>query len=214
MHTKKCDNENIADGSLLETGSYIIEVSGPVPRPDVRKANIDQEDVPVLVADYDCDLEEDEPCFDLLYTKDTKKKTKKWVDGYLQYNKKTTMAKFYGEDGKILFKRHVLWRQIDEQEELATARFIFQIGAHREGPIETAAIGSETKPAKHYKQTDGIEEVELSEADLRLFVEHSASYTADTQKKAKTWLDGHLWYESGICKVFDEDGKEIYKSNI
>lgn len=214
MHSKKCDKEEIADGSVHETRTYFIEVSSPVPRPDLKRATLDQENVPALVVDYDCDLEEDEPCFDLQYTEDTKKKSKKWIDGYLQYSKKESTAKFYGEDGRLLLKRHVSWRQIDEQEELATVRFIFQIGAHLDGPTKPAAIASETNSQKPCKRMSGIEEVELSQADLSLFVEHSASYTTDTQKKAKTWQEGHLWYESGICKVFDEDGKEIYKSSI
>lgn len=210
MHTKKCEKEDIADGSMFETGMHIIEVSNPIQKPDLKKKPADQEDVPVLTVDYDCDLDEEEPCFDLLYTADTRKKAKKWIDGYIQYHKATSIAKFYGEDGKMMFKRHLAWRQIDEQEELATARFIFQIGAHRDGPLEST-VAAPVKPEKYNKRTSGKEEVELSSVDLSLFMEHSINYTTDTQKKTKKWCDGHLWYETGLCKIFDEDGKEIYK---
>lgn len=55
-------------------------------------------------------------------------------------------------------------------------------------------------------------EIVLSEEDQKVFIEHAAYYTEDKKKKNnKRWAEGMLWYDSGMCKIFDEDGKEIYK---
>lgn len=89
IHKKKCDRSEIEDGSLLESGLYMFEVSNILARPPGKRSAEVKEEL-VLPVEYDCDLVEDEPCFELLYTEDIKKKAKKWKDGYIRYCKSTS----------------------------------------------------------------------------------------------------------------------------
>lgn len=112
----------------------------------------------------------------------------------------------------MMFKRNLAWRQIDQQEEIATGRFILQIGAKtdkKDSEFLTAASEPAPTMIKRAKMGE-IGSVDLSASDLSLFIEHEVHYTTDTQRKTKRWSEGHLWYDSGSCKVFDEDGKQIF----
>lgn len=69
--------------------------------------------------------------FNILYTKDKQKKAKKWLDGRLDYNNLTGLAKFYTleEDGNVCFYKKVMEKgaAIEEGSEFESGIFIFQI---------------------------------------------------------------------------------------
>lgn len=113
-----------------------------------------------------------------------------------------------------MFRRSVKWRQIDNQEEITTARFIIQINEICDSIFEASNdenANANIKPAPKQRKMSDDEEIVLSVEDQNLFVEHVVFYTADKMKKSKRWSEGLLWYDSGTCSIFDEDGKLMYK---
>lgn len=205
--------EEVREGAQIETGSYLIEVTGPLSAAP-KKAVAEPAREAELVPDYDCDLPEEEPCFELMYSQDTKKKSKKWLDGHLIYTKASGLGRFYDEAGKQIFKRNLAWRQIDDQEAIATARYVFQIGSVRarpEGVKQEDAPAAASIGSKRRNPFDGPSEA-ISAEDSCLFMEYALHYTADVNKSKKQYAEGHLWYDGGEVKFFDEDGKMMYKT--
>lgn len=80
----------------METGSFLIEVSNPISQKPLSKKQLaESEESAGLDVVYDCDAEEDEVTFELVYTEDMVKKSKKWLDGYIVYRKENEMVRFY-----------------------------------------------------------------------------------------------------------------------
>lgn len=87
IHTIKCEAANVADGCLLETGLYVFDIGDAL---DSVPLKVFKQEPVELVVDYECELEAAEPCFNIVYTEDKLKKTKKWKDGYLRFAKESS----------------------------------------------------------------------------------------------------------------------------
>lgn len=72
----------------------MIEISNPISKPPVRFSGkaAETEDTLHLDVVYDCDVEEDEVIFEMVYTEDMVKKSKKWLDGFVVYHKENELV--------------------------------------------------------------------------------------------------------------------------
>jgi hypothetical protein len=73
----------------------LIEVSNPISKPPAKVSgkSAETEDNLQLDVVYDCDAEEDEVTFEMVYTEDMAKKSKKWLDGFVIYRRENELVK-------------------------------------------------------------------------------------------------------------------------
>ena len=137
----------VKEGGMIDSSHYLIEITG-------RKINAKQGDVIKPLKEYHLlrhsaqnsislgekaktipenkakALEAKLPIITrgIVYTEDKHKKLrKKWLDGKLHYEPDTCKAKFYTEDGNVIFSRNLSIDQVYDGSELDSARYQFII---------------------------------------------------------------------------------------
>jgi hypothetical protein len=103
IHRKKLTDSDLGEGSLLETASYLIEITAPTDRkikPKKAFVKIEEEtqtELPVESPGSDVKIH-------ILYTADKIRKAKRWKDGILHWTESTNGGVFYGEENKTIFR--------------------------------------------------------------------------------------------------------------
>lgn len=151
VHKKIMDE--VKSGEIFETASLIIEVSGSKNAQvdeisENKNSEVKQESLakPVIQRKYPPSKPREEPqsqtqsdssstsasasCFEIVYTADKhKKNSKKWLDGWVNWNAASGNACFYNEEGRCFYKRIFAAGQIVPDAEFESGQYLFQIGA-------------------------------------------------------------------------------------
>lgn len=128
--------QEIEEGTILETSTLLIEITSKIaelrtPRKATSPSHNEEEeqeriDQPANASTLGPQDAEQE--YELLYTADKVKKLKRWKDGRLKWSP-TGLSLFYNEEGRVMHRRRVETHELAEGHELASAQYLFQIGA-------------------------------------------------------------------------------------
>lgn len=164
---------------------------------------------------------------DILWTTDRSKKTKRWMDGWMEYRPLERLAVFHDDEGRVLHRK----RYSDKEEiptegaTLNTSRYLIEISiacdsARKKKPSnqtrKTAIDDNEDGRDDDRHEEQEQEQFESTCHDLQNNLTYDVLYTTDKIRKAKRWKDGRLKWnrikKQGI--FFDEEAKTIHKRRM
>lgn len=108
IHRKKIGAvQEVAEGSLLTTSSYLIEITGPIlqNRKAVKKLKLTDAD-DTGECEYGPTISFSTPIveIEMLYTADKIRKSKRWKDGLFRWTEATGQGLFLDEEGKTIHR--------------------------------------------------------------------------------------------------------------
>lgn len=116
LHKKTMEVEAVAEGKIIEDaagGALLIEISSKRGEETSKFASVSQ----TITTRQ----------FNILYTTDKHKKSKKWLDGRMEYVTTTKLAKFIDESGDCFYKKVMTAEVIGVGEEFETGMYLIQI---------------------------------------------------------------------------------------
>lgn len=95
--------------------------------------------------------------YNILYTTDKHKKAKKWLDGRLDYDPSTRLAKFIDEEnGKCFYKKVMREGEVEMGAELQTGMYIVQIDHLIEDGAVEKCVQPQAKKVKSFVANDSV----------------------------------------------------------
>lgn len=141
LHRKKITSlAEIAEGSIFESASFVFEIlhQRAEMRDAVRKkANVDreaEEEATETLADNIDNIKSGKCVYEVLYSTDLIRKAKRWKDGRVEWNATNCQAQFVDEEGKDIYRRKLLAKDLFEGNELKSGQYVFQIGSLAASP--------------------------------------------------------------------------------
>jgi hypothetical protein len=166
LHKKIIDV--VKEGLMIETGSIILEISSirqseakideNVNIPNTIKLATKKEDSvsrnPIVSNNSTKSSNgidsQNSKSFNILYSSDKHKKSKKWFDGRMNFASSTGLAKFYSEDGSLFFKKCIKSEDALVGAEFESGQYIFQVDCEESG-IPVTIVPVEKSEAKRSK---------------------------------------------------------------
>lgn len=168
----------------------------------------------------------DEPftLYDILYTRSsTQKKTKVWHDGFMKMYDVLGVAEYYGEDGKLMWKKVVSGENFKEGMIVeAAAGLVIEVCASRlddktrfvrDAKCEKATVTTNATTTNANTKANTTTTTNTNTNTARVF---NILYTTDKQKKAKKWIDARLEYNltTSLARFIDEESGNCFFKKV
>ena len=169
--------------------------------------------------------------YDILYTRDLSKKTKKWHDGVMKYHPKLRLAEFHDATGTLMMKKTM--EEVKEGNVVEGAGVVIEICALRSGgdalkedsedvvnmisdAVADVTDSSEAVTKASHSQNSKTKNTNTTFKTKDANITYGILYTTDKHKKAKKWLDGRLDYDpiSRLAKFIDEEGGNCFYKKV